>query len=368
MIKIFYTLLFAHVSMNTRTADVRKMTYYQSVRHLTEQLWNNYSKNIPPTINKYDYVDVNIQPFIDLILRFDEVEGILSILGFFSLQWYDMYITWNKTEDNDIDFLLIPIENVWVPKLIIGNSIQKRTIFTFDNDFDQKTNLVRYEHNGAATVWAGGVFDIACEANMYYFPFDTQTCSIELYEEYFGISISITNETYQTAPSSEWEIRNVSTILSPPSMSSVVVNIHIQFERKPLFLCISLVFPVFLVSFVNVFVFILPIDSGERTSLAVTLFLTFVVVITMVADILPPSSHVSVFQILLFIKVITSVLTTIMAIITISVYNKNENDIYWLMILYKSVFGKCKCKSLQQEHTSSANPNRCSRTETANPL
>lgn len=104
------------------------------------------------------------------------------------------------------------IENVWVPKLIIGNSIQKRTIFTFDNDFDQKTNLVRYEHNGAATVWAGGVFDIACEANMYYFPFDTQTCSIELYEEYFGISISITNETYQTAPSSEWEIRNVSTI------------------------------------------------------------------------------------------------------------------------------------------------------------
>ncbi|CAG2222212.1 unnamed protein product [Mytilus edulis] len=72
----------------------------------------------------------------------------------------------------------------------------------------------------------------------------------------------------------------------------------------------------------------------------------------MVADILPPSSHVSVFQILLFIKVITSVLTTIMAIITISVYNKNENDIYWLMILYKSVFGKCKCKSLQQEHSS----------------
>lgn len=72
-------------------------------------------------------------------------------------------------------------------KLIIGNSVQKRTIFTFDNDFDQKTDLVRYEHNGEATVVAGGVIDTECEANMYYFPFDTQTCSIELYQESFEI-------------------------------------------------------------------------------------------------------------------------------------------------------------------------------------
>lgn len=91
--------------MNTRSADISNMTYYQSVRHLTEKLLNNYSRNLPPII----------QPYIVLILSFDEAEGILSIFGFFSLKWYDMYIRWNITENNDIDFLLIPIENVWVP-------------------------------------------------------------------------------------------------------------------------------------------------------------------------------------------------------------------------------------------------------------
>ncbi|CAC5383943.1 unnamed protein product [Mytilus coruscus] len=323
--------------------------------HLTEKLLNNYSRNLPPTLSKFDYVIVKVEPFIDLILRFNEAEGILSIFGFFSLLWLDAYITWNKTQNNDIEFLLIPIEDVWVPKLMIGNSVQKRTIYTFDNDFDKRTDLVRYTHDGGARVLAGGVIDTACEANMYYFPFDTQNCDIELYEECFGIYISITNKSnqkiLQTAlqmhkPSSEWEIKNVSPVRVPSKMNHV--KIQIQFERKPLFLCISLVVPVFLISFVNVFVFILPIDSGERTSLAVTLFLTFVVVITMVAEILPPSSQVSVFQLLLFTKVITSVLTTIMAIITISIYNKNENDISWLMILYKS-FGKWKCKQVQQE-------------------
>jgi hypothetical protein len=52
-----------------------------------------------------------------------------------------------------------------------------------------------------------------------------------------------------------------------------IVHFDVYIKRKPLFLCITLVLPILLVSFVNLFVFILPIGSGERTSFSVTIII-----------------------------------------------------------------------------------------------
>jgi hypothetical protein len=45
------------------------------------------------------------------------------------------------------------------------------------------------------------------------------------------------------------------------------------------------------------FTFVLPIESGERTSFAVTLFLTFVVVMTVVSETLPATDKMGYFSI-----------------------------------------------------------------------
>ena len=77
----------------------------------------------------------------------------------------------------------------------------------------------------------------------------------------------------------------------------------------------------------TLFVFILPIGSGERTSFSVTLFLTFVIVAMTVADSLPQGNHMSIFSIILVIRLVVSSLTTIMAIVTISFhYDDGRNS------------------------------------------
>ncbi|CAC5383945.1 unnamed protein product [Mytilus coruscus] len=314
-----------------------------------------YSNQLLPRKHDDEGVYVSVFPYIDLFLDFNENIGSFSVYGLFRIGWYDDHITWNETEYDDITLLYFPVEEVWFPKMMMRNTIEKRTIFTSDDDLDLMTTYVEYDSHGKASVLAGGVIEAVCHASMYYFPFDSHVCAIELYFDSAGVYMrdyiygdqTLTALSYYT-PHAEWELTNVSSVPGPTGWPQLIVQLKL--ERKPLFVCVSLVLPVFLVSIVNIFVFFLPIESGERISLAMTLFLTFVVIITMVAENLPESSEVSIFILLLIIKVITSVLTTVMAIITISLYYRN-NDTKTFSLLCTCAK---KCRKQENSHEDQA--------------
>ncbi|XP_055957727.1 5-hydroxytryptamine receptor 3A-like [Patella vulgata] len=67
-------------------------------------------------------------------------------------------------------------------------------------------------------------------------------------------------------------------------------NISIRFTRNPLFFAVSALFPVVLLSFLNVFAFCLPDNSGEKTSFSITLLLALAVFLTSIESSLPKSS------------------------------------------------------------------------------
>ena len=142
---------------------------------------------------------------------------------------------------------------------------------------------------------------------------------------------------------SEWEIWNMTSII----YNSGFLQFDVYVKRKPLFLCITLVLPIILVSIVNLFVFTLPIGSGERTSFSVTLFLTFVIVAMTVADSLPHGNQISIFSIILVIRLVVSSLTTIMAIVTISFHYDDGRDSQSVVL---NIIAKlCKKRSYNHE-------------------
>jgi hypothetical protein len=102
------------------------------------------------------------------------------------------------------------------------------------------------------------------------------------------------------------------------------IDFKIHIRRKPMFLTTSLVLPLFLVSILNIFTFVLPTESGERTSFAITLFLTFAVVMTVVSETFPATDKLGAFTIFLIMRILTSALTTIVAIISIALYFKDD--------------------------------------------
>lgn len=306
---------------------------YQLTKELTDYVLRNYSRNLPPRRNQGDLVNVTVELFIDLIQNFDETAGVFSWYGVFGQNWKDEYITWNGTE-NGIWYLKMPLKDVWIPKLLIKNTVKTRTFINFDNEFDYETAHVSYYYDGSASMQIGGIIETACVANMYYYPLDKHNCKIELYPEYYEVRfIEILDyDIFKSSlalfeQNSEWNIVNVTTHIkefTDNGYPAIVFEMDIQ--RKPLFLCIALVMPIILVSFVNIFTFVLPVESGERTSFSVTLFLTFVVVMTMVAESLPSSNQMGIFASFLVVRLVTSALTTITVTLSISIYYTNKSS------------------------------------------
>jgi uncharacterized OB-fold protein len=332
---------------------------YHTTRNISEQLLSNYTNYIRPRINQSDLVDISVQPYIYAILKFDEAQGVFSWHGTFMIAWMDDFNKWNANANDDLFTLNLPAKQVWIPKILIKNA-NKRTFFSFDNDFDYMTTIVKYKYNGSAHVEVGGIIETTCEAQMLYYPADRQVCSLQLYVEDDGIRF-VEISGYTVYPSytewfeqnSEWEMLNMTSTIH----NSRYLQFDMYIKRKPLFLCITLVLPIILVSIVNLFVFILPIGSGERTSFSVTLFLTFVIVAMTVADSLPHGNQMSIFSSILVIRLVVSSLTTIMAIVTISFhYDDGRNS---QSVVLNIMVKLCKKRLFNHEHNvdDTYNPN-----------
>ena len=122
-----------------------------------------------------------------------------------------------------------------------------------------------------------------------------------------GIDLS----EYETNPS--WDIVDTSWKADFSKVESSI-TFSITLKRKPLYAILTIVFPLLLLSLLNIAAFILPSDGGEKSGYAVTIFLAFVVFLTIVESTLPPSSDtIAVFSI--YIIMLTSMSTVITLVI-----------------------------------------------------
>ena len=122
-----------------------------------------------------------------------------------------------------------------------------------------------------------------------------------------GIDLSY----YEGNPS--WDIEETSWKADFSKVESSI-TFTITLKRKPLYAILTIIFPLLLLSLLNIAAFILPCDGGEKSGYAVTIFLAFVVFLTIVESTLPPSSDtVAVFSI--YIIMLTSMSTVITLVI-----------------------------------------------------
>jgi hypothetical protein len=98
-------------------------------------------------------------------------------------------------------------------------------------------------------------------------------------------------------------------------------------KRKPGYIVLTVLLPVILLSVLNIFSFVLPIDSGEKLGTAMAIFLTFAVFLTVINDIMPKSDEIPPFTVYLTIQLIISGLTVILETIVLRVhFNSSDNS------------------------------------------
>ena len=153
-------------------------------------------------------------------------------------------------------------------------------------DWPKMTRAIVFE-NGQVDWYIAGQFVTRCDVNMKKFPFDTQECTIEIGP--FGLSALYLNATAVAetsfpidvySPSEEFELIANSTETklmgnsSDPKLLLASALFKITLARRSDYYVLNIILPCSLLAILSLVTFCLPVSSGERVSLQITVLLS----------------------------------------------------------------------------------------------
>jgi hypothetical protein len=220
----------------------------------------------------------------------DEVSGKFAVTGVFIGTWFDDRLAWNPNDYNMTFTITIPQDKIWKPTIFLAN------IFDSMKSIGQDFISIRLYYNGLAIWTPPDVLTASCLVDVTYFPFDAQTCNLQFAT--FGtlpseISLDSTSDKASTSYYTEhgtWSLEETRT-RSYNFDAGSMFKVYITIKRRPVFFLVNIIFPVLFLTLLNSFVFLLPAESGERISYAITVLLAIAVFMTMISDYLPKTSQ-----------------------------------------------------------------------------
>lgn len=288
-------------------------------------LWNDIikdrNKEIRPAEKPSDPVVIYFYFHLTNILELNEVQGKLSIRGYFGAHWHDSTVKWDP-KVYGVESLTYNEELLWKPTFVLSNPFGQAPKLHKDD------SVKRIHYHGRVDWLPSGTFDVTCEFDVSAYPFDSQNCFIGVVVEGYAESevflVPIGFYTDWLAPHRTWELieKNITRIGVPQ-----VVYFHMTLERKPMFFVFNLILPIVLMCIMNPFVFLLPAESGERVGYSVTVLLAIAVFLTISSSSLPAVSEpiIPSICILLFVDVAFSAVIVLMVIFTLRFYLRDEN-------------------------------------------
>ncbi|XP_048773352.2 neuronal acetylcholine receptor subunit alpha-6-like [Ostrea edulis] len=303
---------------------------------LYRDLFNNYNKELRAG-NDRDYpLNVSMQFYLLAIKEFVEASSKFTINGVFYTHWRDERLSWVPAKYNNITKTLVSQDKVWIPNIV--------NINPFKEVYGLGSNLVQVNvDNEGSCFWVTmQSFEVVCDADVTYYPFDKQFCALRFVAYTVGVdwlniyfpNSKVTLTSYEE--SGLWEVEDTTNYShTEEGTTFVVVGLHLK--RRSTYYIASLLLPMTVVAILQAFVFLLPNDAGERVGFSVTVLLASVVFLTIIQGKLPEASepNISVLGFLLFGYVILGALVTLCVILSANIHSFKEDTCMpkWLKIL-----------------------------------
>ena len=146
------------------------------------------------------------------------------------------------------------------------------------------------------------ILKTTCRINASMFPFDTQVCQLKFTSWAYGNhQLNLTQSDRLNDPKADysdvgvWELLKIEIQHELKSYDGPVaypeLSYFIHLRRRPLFFLLQIFLPCVLLSFLNLMVFILPPESGEKISLGMTNLLSLVLFQQLIGTLFPPTSE-----------------------------------------------------------------------------
>lgn len=242
-----------------------------------------------PQLNQSEATRVNFSLVHFSLMDLNEVQQILSSNVLLILAWVDETKKWDPKEYGGITKVHPEPTDIWRPRLFLSNTVEEMDMF--EDDYSPLTIF-----NDGLTIWRpGGMIYTFCPMKMTNYPFDTQTCSLNITTgetiEMIWLESALPYSRFNRVDKSgEWLIKNSTTRTEIVNNKSYVKFI-LQLERHPSFTILNIVIPVTIISSLSSVTFLIPVDSGERVSFSITVLLSLTVYTGEISKNLPTNSE-----------------------------------------------------------------------------
>ena len=317
---------------------------FENLDTLLKDKLSTYNRKIRPVHNQSTTTMVYLNFDLITLQELDEVNDRFSVIGIIYLYWEDQMMTWDPEKYGDLKEILTESGDFWTPHFVLVNTYEK-----LEKVGDDWT-LIRYNPEGVASYTPGQIFAGNCQVDIFYYPWDTQTCSLTFSPfGYVNTEIAFTAIEDHVllnyySPNGLWDLVNTSSTVHY-SGHTVVSVISFTLKRKPQFTIVNIIIPIVIMSLLNIVVFFIPTESGERISYCLTVLLSIAVFLTLVGDNLPKTSNpMAILSYYLVFILALSVCVTFSTIFSLRLYFHDDDDVpSFLLCVVK--FTRCGCRS-----------------------
>ncbi|OWF48032.1 Acetylcholine receptor subunit delta [Mizuhopecten yessoensis] len=302
---------------------------------LLDHLFTGYNTHARPVTNLSSPVVVDVALYL---MSFDIAEENQEFLtsGWLSFQWKNELLTWNESE-YPVTKLVVSSSMVWLPSVIVVNSNNDRNVIK------NSISSVQIFPDGTTRWWPGLTTTTFCPISVNKYPFDKQECTVNIAswfrstdEQLFassGNDIKVVTDELNT----EWEYLGSSiTVVSYGQTRLSSLTFDIKVKRRPFYQIVHTLIPIILLSYMNCFIFIIPINSGENTSFGVAIFLAFAIFIGPVKESLPvTSTETCLLTVFLIVQFCFGGLETCVSNITLRLASRTANvsvNSWWIKL------------------------------------
>eukprot|EP00794_Sanderia_malayensis_P009233 gene9232-10207_t len=283
-------------------ASQTSLPFSASEENLMSKLLTNYKTYSRPAVAPDTSVNVDFDLTLAKLVKLDIKEQVFVANTRIIMRWYDPRLKWNRAEHNGTKYLNFPSTSIWTPDIMLHNTAVQESV----DSGDLYKAKVRVKNDGLVDWMSPLTIQASCSLNIRWFPFDAQSCEL-----HFG-SISYTKSKLKLVifhklksmeqvkakyyySNGEWslnkvELKESEVIYECCSEPFSMLTYKLSFTRLTNYWLFYLIFPCTCITFISLFAFFIPPETGERSGFGITSVLAMSVYLLVISDKLPEKS------------------------------------------------------------------------------
>lgn len=253
-----------------------------------------YDRMARPSESTKAYVGFNLLAINDLNIASQE----FVCSGWLTVLWNDNRLQWLPATYDGTEYIHALESEIWKPEVLVDNAIEDIGLMSDDH------LIYRIKYNGDVEWEPPLSVKVYCSIDITYFPFDTQSCTVELVswglpKPELVLSKLWSNINFnEFRESGSWEILESSVNESDITVlrRNISVETYSQMEfsftvkRKPGLYIINTIIPIIVTSYLILIAFLVPAVSGEKLTFAAMVIVMDAVLMTVFLEQLPDIS------------------------------------------------------------------------------